>query len=56
MSFFGTLSHKQYVEKIRYLFLPIQEFQSWTTVTNYLEQVWFISPSVKKFTASFLHQ
>lgn len=40
------------MEKILHLFLPNQEFQSWTTVTDHLEQVWFISPSVKKFTAA----
>lgn len=27
-----------------------------TTVIDYLEWVWFISPSVKKFKANFLHQ
>lgn len=51
-SFFGTLSHKWYTEKILYLFFPMQEFQSWTTVTNYLGKV-FISPSVKKSKANF---
>lgn len=54
MSFFGTLSHKWYMQKILYLFFPIQEFQCWTTMTNCLEKVWFISPSVKQFKANFL--